>query len=427
MMMALSDLRKVFRQLVLLGMRGAGIAGKFALSLYMVRYLGLHDLGFYGLVVGATTAMPALLGLGLTAWIMRKLVNLPTPQVIPAMFTRLSLTFLIQLVVQPMAWLFDIVLGEPIPLRFAPVIAAIILLEGLASEVCSMLTARRRVALAEFLLFTRSSLWPLPVIAYGIIEPTARTIEFVLLGWISGLALTWLIVAAHLLPQQRWRHLRLHWRWLFDGVRESVPLYIHDLNLAFSLYLDRFLISLFVGLELTGVYTFFWSVANMVHALTIYGVLTPQIAALVDAGTRGSAKFARVVRQLQIEIALSATLLGSGAIVAVVILLPYLKRQLLDDNLAVFWIIMAATLLRICADGYGYLLYANRRDGATAATSVTGTAVSTVLNLLLVPYASVRGAAIAFLLTAAMQFGLRFQLSRSSPTDTTAARSTTAA
>ena len=310
MTMRLPDLHHVFRQLLLLGTRGAGTAIKLALSLYMVRYLGLAEVGFYGLLVGAATAMPGLLGLGLTAWIVRKLVNLPGAQAIPLMFTRLSLSLAIQLVVQPLAWLLDVAFGEPIPLHLAPAIAAILLLESLASEVSAMLTACRHVRLAEFLLFIRSGLWPVPVMVYGLLDPAARTIEVLLFGWIAGLALTWLIIAAQLLPRQRWRHIRLQWRWLRDGVRESVPLYLHDVNLALGLYLDRFLISLYLGLEMTGVYTFFWSVANMVHSLTIFGMLVPQIATLVDAATRGGAEFARVVRRLQLETALYATPAG---------------------------------------------------------------------------------------------------------------------
>ena len=423
----LSDIRHVFRQLLLLGTRGAGTAVKLALSLYMVRYLGLAEVGFYGLLVGAATAMPSVLGFGLTAWIVRKLVNLPGSQAIPAIFTRLSLSLLIQLVVQPLVWLIDMFLGEPIPLHLAPAIAAILLLESLASEVSHMLTACRRVRLAEFLLFIRSGLWPIPVMVYGLIEPAARTIDVLLFGWIAGLVLAWLIIAAQLLPRRRWRHLRLQWRWLFDGARESVPLYLHDINLALSLYLDRFLISLYLGLELTGVYTFFWSVANMVHSLTIFGMLVPQIATLVDAAARGGVEFARVVRRLQLETALWATLLASGAAVAVTVLLPHLQRPLLDDNLHALWIIMAATLLRICSDGYGYVLYAQRRDEAIAATSIGGTAISAALNLLLIPFANLRGAAIAFLITTGAQFGLRYQLSRHPPADGAAVRSTTAA
>jgi O-antigen/teichoic acid export membrane protein len=405
-------LRQVARQFVLLIFRGAGMAFKFALSLYMVRYVGLADLGFYGLLSGAATAMPAIVGFGLTPWIMRHLVHLPRSQAIGGLLTRLSLSLLIQLIVQPMIWVGDYAMGEPIPLRWAPLIATILVLESLAAEVCLMLTARRHIRLSETLLFIRTSLWPVPVIVVGLLMPAMRTIEFLMECWIAGLVLAWLIIIWNVLLHQRWRHLQWHWRWLADGARESVPLYIHDLNLSIGLYLDRFVISLFLGLELTGVYTFFWSVGNMVHSLTIFGMLMPQIANLVDMGRRGGAEFKRIVRRLQWETAMWATILATGAIAVIVVMLPYLNRPLLGNHLDVFVGIMLATFLRIASDGYGNVLYALRRDDAIAMTSTAGTAMSGVLNLVLVPVAGVRGAAVAFVVTAALQLGLRHHLAR---------------
>src|SRR5690242_5245911 len=171
MLKRLPTLGQITRQLALLVGRGSGTAIKFLLSVYMVRYLGLHELGFYGLLVGATTAMPAILGFGLTPWFMRQLVHLPPAQAIPAIFARLCLSLAIQLVMLPLALFVDVLTGEPVPLRWTPAIAAILLLEGLGSEVCNMLTARRHVRLSETLLFIRTGLWPLPVMAYGMTEP----------------------------------------------------------------------------------------------------------------------------------------------------------------------------------------------------------------------------------------------------------------
>ena len=71
--------------------------------------------------------------------------------------------------------------------------------------------------------------------------------------------------------------MRLRWRWLFSGVPPSIPFYIKDLAATASLHLDRFVISFFLGLELTGVCTLFWSIANVVHNLAVYAVVQPQV------------------------------------------------------------------------------------------------------------------------------------------------------
>jgi O-antigen/teichoic acid export membrane protein len=179
------------------------------------------------------------------------------------------------------------------------------------------------------------------------------------------------------------------------------------------LYLDRYLISLFVSLELTGAYTFFWSFANVVHALAIYGVLTPQISRLVAAGSHESEEaFLDAERRVMIETASWALLLSAILCASVPWTLAFIGRPLLTANLSIFWIVIIATLMRVGADAYGYALYALRCDKTIAWTSMAATASSACLNFLLIPYLGIKGAACAFLLTATMQFGARLLLTR---------------
>ena len=98
------------------------------------RYLGLSDLGIYGLLVGATNIVPAILGFGMTDWVMRKIVDLPSSQALPLIASRLGLTLSIHLIVQPLALAANILLGEPIPRRIAVLCGAILMLENLGTE-----------------------------------------------------------------------------------------------------------------------------------------------------------------------------------------------------------------------------------------------------------------------------------------------------
>jgi O-antigen/teichoic acid export membrane protein len=405
---------ELLRRLTILGLRSCNIASKFLLALYTARYLGLADLGIYGLLVGAATGLPALLGFGLTAWIMRKLVDLPSAEAIPLMWTRLCVTVATQLAVQPAFWLLNAAAGSPVSTHRMILIGLILLLEGVGTDVHGMLTARRRILVAEMLFFVRAGLWPLPIMILGLWQPQARSLDVLLLGWTAGLGVTLLVLAACSLSQQRWRHFGFVWREIFAGLREAVALYTHDICLALNLYLDRFLISLFLSLPLTGVYTFFWSFANVAHALTIYGVLTPQISKLVEAGRTGYAgAFRATEKRVVIEIALCAVLICAFLALAMPFLLPYVARPALNDNLAIYWIVIVATLFRIGADAYGYMLYSLRLDTKVAKTSIAATLGSACLNLLLVPYAGIFGAAAAFLLTASAHFAARLYLTKS--------------
>src|SRR5690606_30131302 len=95
-----------------------------------------------------------------------------------------------------------------------------------------------------------------------------RTIEHLLFGWLVALILSWALPIARLATRQRWRSIGFRWTWLRNCIRPSVPFYLNNVNAVGRLYVDRFLVVGFLGLELTGVYTFFWSVANTMHILT---------------------------------------------------------------------------------------------------------------------------------------------------------------
>jgi O-antigen/teichoic acid export membrane protein len=409
------DYARLLRQATLFALRGGTIAAKFMLTLYTTRYLGLAELGIYGLLVGGTTIVPAVAGLGLTDWIVRKIVGAPTAEAVPLIATRLGTSVSIHIVVQPILFALDATLGSPIPLPLAVLAGLILALDHLANEASDMLIARSRVYTAAMLGFLRAGLWPLPVIGAGFLYPETRTLEFLLLGWVVSLIVVWLILAAYALAGGRWHYLRFEWQFLPRGIAGGFSFYVKDVSNAVSAFIDRFVISFFLGLELTGVYTLFWSVANVVHSLTVFGVVQADIAKLVSAGlSRDASAFRAIERRLQIETAAWALVLSLGACIALPLLLPYLGRPLLHENLPIFWIVVAATLLRIGADGYGFVLFALQRDRIIAALAVSAAVTSALFNLLLTPLAGLYGASAAFVVTGAGLFALRYYFSRQS-------------
>jgi O-antigen/teichoic acid export membrane protein len=84
------DRRRLFGQLTIVTMRAGSTIAKFLLAIYTARFLGLADLGIYGLLVGATTIVPSVLGLGMTDWVVRKIVDLPSSEALPMIASRLS-------------------------------------------------------------------------------------------------------------------------------------------------------------------------------------------------------------------------------------------------------------------------------------------------------------------------------------------------
>jgi O-antigen/teichoic acid export membrane protein len=404
-----------FRQLFLFALRGSSNAIRFALAIYTARYLGLADLGLYGLLVGAAIVVPAVFGFGLNDWIGRQLVGLGRKKAIRYVTTRISVSALVHIVGWPIAWLVNAAIGSPIPQELFLLVAGILFLEHLSADADDMLIVRGHILLANLLTFVRAGMWPLIVIVWGLLDPAARTIEHLLVGWVAALLLLWGTIAIYVTARRQWRLIGFDWPWLFGCLRPSLPFYLRDISTVGTLYLDRFLVTAFLGLEFTGVYTFYWAIGNVVHSLVLYGMLHNHLAQMVAAArSKAASLLARLERRLQKETVVWAVLLALGAAAVTILILPLIERPLLQDHLGLFALILLATLIRIAADGYGYVLLALHRDRAIAAISMSGVALSAVLNVVLVPLAGLGGAAFAFLLTASslLVARIRVRLSR---------------
>jgi O-antigen/teichoic acid export membrane protein len=398
----------------LFSLRAGATGSKFLLAVYTARYLSLSDLGIYGLLVGCTTIVPAVAGLGLSDWIVRRIVDLPLAQALPLVASRSAFSVVVHLVGQPLVLLGFILAGRPVPLPLALLGGAILLLETLANEIGEVLIARRRIFLAHWLSFLRQGFWPLPVIVLGLLVPEARSLNMLLSIWCAALVLTWIVLSWLLLQKGRWRYIRLQGHLLLVALRGSPLLYVRDISSTISTFADRFLISLFLGLEASGIYSLFWSIANVVHSLVVYGVVHTNIASLIGAAKeRTGAVFCALERRLQIE-AMGWALLFAGGVAALTpILVPFLDRPQMQDHLPVFWLILLATLLRIGADGYGFAIYAFHRDRAIALIAVGGALTSAMVNVVLTPIAGLWGSALAYILTSAALLAARFLVTRS--------------
>jgi O-antigen/teichoic acid export membrane protein len=208
----------------------------------------------------------------------------------------------------------------------------------------------------------------------------------------------------------------LQWREITRQIacaRSSVLLYLRNIASTSSLLLDRYLISLTLGLELTGVYVFFWSVANVVHGMIISVVIQPQAPTLIGSAARSDmTAFHDFARRLRLEAIAWTLLMSAGAFGVVVVLLPFLQRPILQAYLPVFALIIVATWARIASEKYVYVLLALHRDRAILIASAVGMAISAVLNLVLVPIFGLWGAASAFLLTGMTVLMLGIMMSR---------------
>lgn len=354
------------RSLLIFGLRIGSLAAKAALVLFIARFLSLSDLGTYGLVAGAAVVGPIVMGLGLPNIIARDIVSASAEQRVLEIskywafmvVTYLAASLLLSFCLTP--WM-------SLPLVLLTV--GIVMCEHFNADAFAVLTNLQRAVTANMLLSLRAGVWIAVYMGAASIFPEMRNLFSLLAAWFVG---SLLAIAAFLYIVRGWPWNEVcdadwSFTWYRTKLRTAWQLYVSDVLYFCGQYVDRYLVGLFLGLELTGVYILFWQVGNAVYNLANTGVMQLFRARLIRAINEGDEdNFRRTYRECISATLTNAVLLSAVAGVVVLLCLPYLNQPVAAKHASVLWLVLASLIVRVSADLAGYELYARRYDRGLA-------------------------------------------------------------
>ncbi len=392
---------KLFSKVATMGLRGLSLASKLILTLYMGRYLGLADLGVYGLVFGAVMIACVVLGGRLDFVVTRDLVG----QSDLGALTRMR----DQAVYYGFNYLlFLCLIALLAALRIAPPfilfsVAALSILESLSNMTSVNLIALERPTLSTFLFFVRAGLWCLVVAAIGIFFPATRNVETVLVGWMIGSG------ASFLLTLYVWRSLPwaealrtpVDWPRLKRGIKKSFPIWLGTLGGVAALHVDRFIVSYYLDLEKVGVITFFASFSMALLSLVQSGFFAFAIPRLIRHHKSGETE--AFWRETRATLWQTGWFVGAAALVvgfAVPVLGGLLGKPLIALESPTLWLLLAAVWIRGQADALYYVLYARHQDWVNWTGDLLFLVPSLGGNLLLIPLCGLEGVGYSSILAA---------------------------
>ncbi len=381
------------KSLLLMSLRVANLAAKFALVLFITKYLGLEDVGRYALVQTLSGFLPALFSLGLSFYLAREAVTIPLEQATRNLWQQWQVATLLYLFTAGAA-----VMAAPPWMLFAVGIAW---LTQLNDEGMQLLINKERPIIASAMQFLRDAGWAIAYMAAAFLTPALRSMEMILWFWLvgQGLGIAWYLLATRAWPW--WAALTL-----VDGafLRQTLPLswkfWVFKVADAGSASVDKWLITALLGLEMTGIYALFSRVGQSLRALVISGVFPLHRAKLIAAYAAGRLSehktlTGRVVRE---------SALFSGGIIAVTIPLfwyglPYLGRP---ELAAYFWLLLltlGAYFLRLLADCLTNSIYTARKDNQFTYSFMVVFVLGLTLNASLIPMMGLLGAVISYYLS----------------------------
>jgi O-antigen/teichoic acid export membrane protein len=296
------------------------------------------------------------------------------------------------------------------------VLYSIFVLEVIASDLQSSVTTLGFEFLANTFLFIRSALWVFVYITACTLDSDFRSLDALLVFWLGGLITSFVVIGIGLnsLPWNRLFTEKIDSTRLVNAAKNAGLIYTGDVANIILQYSDRFFVSWFFGLEMTGIFVFFWSLTNSINSLLSSLILQTSLKRLVvvkkDSGMAGwavqfSNEFRRAIQ--------GSAVLSLLVMVMTFAVIQFLKRQELMEYFPLLFALVAYACLRLVTDVAGYGLYSLGKDRPYAVTFLIGALISPFLSILFIPRFGVYGAGLSMVLSTAIILLLRLRLIKS--------------
>ncbi|MFG1374577.1 hypothetical protein V5F32_20565 [Xanthobacter oligotrophicus] len=391
-----------FNSLFNLSLRGSSLVFRFVLSFYIIKFLGLEASGIYGLALGAVGIAPALLGWGLNYFVARDIVGLGLAEAAPRVKTRLFVTTVSLAAATLLALVLALATGYRIG-RIDVFITILIWLEVYSADIHIALIAMEKAVEANVLVFIRLAAWVPFVIGLGVAFSELRTLEAIFVGWIASYAVAFgflLYVIRHL-PMRETLSTPLEKAWVTERLKGSWYIYVADLGLVGLVYVDRYIVSFLLGLKLTGLYTFYWSLANSLQTLMATAVVQLALPALFKAHNSGMIdRWRSTMRRQLIKTASFSTAIAVALFITCEAFMGYLNMPELAQHRDVFVLMLVAAIVRCCSDLFNVGLTSMRKDNLYATINLAGLFLTGAMAYVMISRFGFLGTGIATLATA---------------------------
>lgn len=349
-------------RLINLALRGATLVSKFVLIFVLAKLLPLEDVALYGLMVATIAYALMALGMDFYTYATRDLIAAPTRRWAAILRDQSVFYLIAYAVVLPLGLLIfgQGLLPWRMALWFFPLLAA----EHAAQELNRLLVAMSQPLWASVVMFLRSGLWALVVVACMWWSPASRNLSFVFGAWLLGATLACLVALWPLRQMDR-QSLRnpVNWVWIWRGIKVALPFALATLCLRAMYTADRYLIEWLHSVEVLAAYVLFVGMANAVMSFLDAGVFSFQYPRLLSAASEGkSLAFAQEMKRLWRNTLVATTVLIVAAYGLAFPVLHWLDLPAYTNQVGLLpWTLLAAALTAISMVPH-YALYARHRD-----------------------------------------------------------------
>jgi len=395
--------------LINMALRGMTLVTRFALTLYIAKFLGIEAVGVFGLILGIVSLAPPLVGFAGNYIFSRESVGKSRTDAGRLLRDRLvlsigSLCAAVALYLL-MAWSGL----APLPSMIAATVL-IVVLDTLACDIQVWLIAQHKALHANAMMFIRTSAWALIVMAFGFFNPAFNTLSIFIYAWAAfeALQFLYLLWVLRSWPLQRIAQTPISFKNIWANIIKGRWVYVNECCLALAIYVDRFIVHDQLGLEITGFFTLYWSIANGVYALVSTGIVQPAMPHLVSAfHDKKTGSWQATFRALMIKTTGATIAIGTLVLGCLAVVFPLVDIGSFETYWPFAVMLLIATVFNALSNVSGLGLASRHLDNHFAFIGIAGLIVSLTFNVIGISFWGIEGAAIAAIGTHALLFALK--------------------
>lgn len=388
-----------------LSLRSASLCARFALTLFMAKYLTLEEIGLFGLFFSATAAGPAVLGLGMNFFLNRELVKRPESVRLNLLRDRLVVSAISACIVSLTVLAIAAVFFNEY-LNYFYIFFFIFIIEVLCLDLHFSLMILKKPLQANYLLFVRSALWVLPFVVISYFDSSYRNLIAVMLFWLGGLTIS-VIATIGVTKGWNWSSYKIinfEGSWFKEVIRKNKLVYVAEIGIAGTMFADRFVLGAESNLNQVGIFVFFWTVSNAVQVLSSSAVSQLALPYMLEAFKKGGAISVRkIIHKKSVNAIILASFLSLAAFSTIYLVMPIIGRPELTTNLNLLIVLLISTTIRSVSDVWSAGLYSVCFDKPWAYINIFGFISSLIFSYTGVIYFGLVGVAASTLIVSVLQ------------------------
>lgn len=395
--------------------RGATLASRFVLVVFIAKFLSTEELGAYSLFAASITYALFFVGMDFYTFSSREILSVNKPLWFGIIKNQFVFYIIFYFIGFPM--IYSLFYLGFLPKEFIFWFYLILVAEHLAQESMRLLVVLDKAFLANISLFIRSGVWVYAAVFIMFVNDGLRDISVILALWLMGASISVLLVIPEIFRLRRISVVvrKIDYGWMWKGMKIAVPLLIGTLALRSIYIVDRYSLNYFSNLSIVGIYSFYSSFASallaFVDAVVVMQIYPKIVSAVKNKDFDGLIFYKRkFIKSVSILSLILVVLLPVG----VYVLLLWMKKAEYIEYIPLLGVLMLNSIIYSFALLPHYELYAHNEDAKIIRSSI----LSAVVGVLAMPagayYYGVYGVAVGQVLAVMFLYAYKILLLKKS-------------